>query len=76
MDLHRRLVDGGLQRLGGKADPVFCRLANAFIVDGVEPEGAAEPPTRACDGARAATSSRAIAWLDGRLRRMVFEVFF
>jgi len=43
VNLHRGLVDGGLQRLGGEADLILRRLANAFVVDGVEPEGAAEP---------------------------------
>jgi len=43
VNLYRGLVDGGLQRLGGEADLILRRLANAFVVDGVEPEGAAEP---------------------------------
>ncbi len=43
VNLHGRVVDGGLQRLGGEADLILRRLANAVVVDGVEPEGAAEP---------------------------------
>jgi len=47
VDPHRGLVDGGLQRLGGEADVMLGRLANAVVVDRVEPEGAAEPADEA-----------------------------
>jgi hypothetical protein len=76
VNLHGRVVDCGLKRLGGKADLILGRLANAVVVDGVEPEGAAES---ADEGVRRRVSGEQLEGdrlADGWLRSMVFEALF